>query len=73
MLTLNAASRPQSLVHSIQRNRQRNKYQKLLARLLLRRFDYEDAGPVIFDRYEKLLEKIRRRIRLNSPNYFSDL
>ena len=46
-----------SLHQAIERNRRRHKYRKMVRRLLLVRFEWEDAGET--EKYERVLNRAR--------------
>lgn len=51
-----------SLKQAIQSNRQRHKYRRVLSRLRLRFFDYQDAGIMAFAKYLHVVEKVTYRL-----------
>lgn len=51
-----------SLRQAIHENRQRQKYRRVLTRLRLRFFDYQDAGFLAFAKYLHVVEKVTYRL-----------
>lgn len=51
-----------SLRQAVQENRQRQKYRRLLTRLRLVTFDYQDLGDEAFARYQQVVRRVERRI-----------